>query len=121
MERPKEHGSRSIEPRLGCGRMSTKKGKGNSSALVYKWFRLLSEILGDDYLTRKWCTSLHHCWRVSKEEDIPIEANLPDKHSCRVRRRKKQIGREFYLDAQVDGYDIKDVILYLGLDVKKPF
>lgn len=44
-------------------------------------------------------------------------ANLPERHSNRVRRRKRRTGKEFRLDAQVDGYYIQYVMLDLRSDV----
>nr|QHR87383.1 hypothetical protein Q903MT_gene1393 [Picea sitchensis] len=48
---------------------------------------------------------------------MQIFSNLPKIHSHQVKRRRIRSEKEFHLDAQVDGYDIKDVMLYLGSDV----
>jgi len=41
----------------------------------------------------------------------PIVAKLLERHSHRVKGRRIITNREFILDVQVDGYDIKDVRL----------
>lgn len=70
----------------------------------------------DEYLTRKLHTSLKHV--VGEEEKFSqIEANLPERHSHRMRRIRKRIGKELILDAKVDVSEFKDVMLDLGSDV----
>jgi len=46
-----------------------------------------------------------------------IVSNLPKRETNRVKRRKRWIGKDFRPDAQVDGYEIKVVMLDLGSDV----
>lgn len=79
--------------------------------------KLFSDILDDEQLTRKLQNTLKKLTGVAEEGDLGISANLAEKHSHRVKRRRRRTGKEFRLDAQVDGYDIKDVMLDLGSDV----
>lgn len=51
------------------------------------------------------------------EDPDYISANLPERKKNKVHRRKHRTGKEFRLDAQVLGYNRKDVMLDLGLDV----
>ena len=44
-------------------------------------------------------------------------STLLENRSHIVKKRKIRTGKEFRLDAQVDGYEIKDVMLDLGSDV----
>ena len=46
-----------------------------------------------------------------------IMTNLLEKNTQRVKRRKIQIGKDFTLVAQLDEFEIKDVMLDLGSDV----
>lgn len=73
--------------------------------------------LGKVLATRKLRNSLKRLAGLEEEEDMQIFSNLPKIHSHQVKRRRIRSEKEFHLDAQVDGYDIKDVMLYLGSDV----
>nr|QHR86858.1 hypothetical protein Q903MT_gene865 [Picea sitchensis] len=77
--------------------MPVMNDQGTSVELVYRWFQLFYQILYDEYLTRKVCTSLKHLAGL-EEEDTPISANLSERHSHRVKRRRI-IGKELHLDA----------------------
>lgn len=47
-----------------------------------------------------------------------VITNLPERKSNRIRRkRRKLIGREFRLDTQIYGFDVKNIMLDLGFDV----
>jgi hypothetical protein len=46
-----------------------------------------------------------------------IAPNLPKRRKSRAHRRKRWTGMKFRLNAQIDDYKIKDVILDLGSDV----
>lgn len=81
---------------------------------VWDWFRLFAKIWEDDQLTGKFRTSVKQLVDSADEYYAPIAANLPEKHSHRVKRRKVRTGRELRLDAWVDSCNIKDVMLYLG-------
>lgn len=51
------------------------------------------------------------------EEDGIISAHLLERPSHRIQRKRRRTGREFKLDAVVDGYKIKDVMLDFRSDV----
>jgi hypothetical protein len=42
---------------------------------------------------------------------------MPEKNTQRVQRRKIWAGKEFRLSSQLDEFEIKDVMLYIGFDV----
>jgi hypothetical protein len=46
-----------------------------------------------------------------------IVGNLPERKVSRVQRRKRRSGRKFILNAHIDDYEIRDVMLELGSDV----
>jgi hypothetical protein len=46
-----------------------------------------------------------------------VRTNLPEKNTQRIQRRKVRTGKEFRLEAQLDEFEIKDVMLDLGSDV----
>lgn len=55
---------------------------------------------------------------IESGEEEPINYPLPDKNAPRIGKKKKlQKGREFRMDAQIDGYDVRDVMLDLGSNV----
>ena len=51
------------------------------------------------------------------ESDRRMTTNLSEGHSHRVKKRERRTGREFRLNALVEGHEIKDVMLDLGSDV----
>nr|KUM49432.1 hypothetical protein ABT39_MTgene3981 [Picea glauca] len=105
-----------INPTEGCGRVPVSRSQSSSTDQVGDWYRLFFNIQVDEYLTRKLHNSLQHMV-VEEDELESISTNLPERHSHRVRRKRKRTGKEFRLDVQVAGYDIKDVMLDLGSDV----
>jgi len=46
-----------------------------------------------------------------------IYVNLAKRKESRVHRRKRMIGREFRLNADIDDFEIRDVMLDLGSDI----
>lgn len=55
---------------------------------------------------------------INKESfDDTINVNLPKIHTNRFKRQKRWMGKEFHLDSQINGFDIKNVMLDLGSDV----
>jgi len=57
---------------------------------------------------------------VLGDEGIPkdfIATNLSKKKISRVQRRKRRNGKEFRLNAHIDDYEMKVVMLYLGYDL----
>ncbi|WP_160144215.1 retropepsin-like aspartic protease, partial [Parafrankia sp. Ea1.12] len=72
----------------------------------------------DEQLTSRLRNTIQSVVGGKYNSEDYIAANLPERQSNRVkRRRRRRTGKEFRLDAQIDGYDIKDVMLDLGSDV----
>lgn len=79
---------------------------------------IFSDILEDEQLTSRLRNTIQSVVGGKYNSEDYIAANLPERQSNRVkRRRRRRTGKEFRLDAQIDGYDIKDVMLDLGSDV----
>jgi len=76
---------RPVDKGPSCRRMQVMNYQGKSIELVYRWFRLFSDILDDEYLIIKLCTSLKTLAGL-EEEDVPISTNLPERWSHRVKR-----------------------------------
>jgi hypothetical protein len=85
--------------------------------VVDLWFQLFSDILGNDQLTEKLCNALYLVLGNEEPTEAGIRTNLPEKSTQRVQRRKVRTGKEFRLVAQLDEFEIKDVMLDLGSDV----
>jgi hypothetical protein len=88
-----------------------------SQNVVNLWFQLFSDILGNDQLTEKLHNALYLVLGMEESPGARIMTNLPEKNTQRVQRRKIQTGKEFRLAAQLDEFEIKDVMLDLGSDV----
>jgi hypothetical protein len=52
------------------------------------WFQLFSDILGNDQLTEKLCNALYLVLGNEEPSEARIRANLPEKSTQRVQRRK---------------------------------
>jgi hypothetical protein len=52
------------------------------------WFQLFSDILGNDQLTEKLCNALYLVLGNEETSEARIRANLPEKSTQRVQRRK---------------------------------
>lgn len=84
---------------------------------VLLWLSLLGDILDDESATFHLRKTLRGMNGVA-EIDNEICAPLPEGATQFVqKRRRKRTGREFRLDAQVNGYDIKSVMFNVGSDV----
>jgi hypothetical protein len=81
------------------------------------WFQFFFYILEDTQLIGKLRNTLKMVTRVGGESEGCITTNLPERHSHRVKKRERRTLMEFRLDAPVEGYEIKDVMLDLGSDV----
>jgi hypothetical protein len=88
-----------------------------SQNVVDLWFQLFSDILGIDQLTKKLHNALYLVLGIEEPMEARIMTNLPEKKTQRVQRRKIQTVKEFRLVAQLDEFEIKDVMLDLGSDV----
>lgn len=89
----------------GCGRLPAGSYRGNYSKSIYLWTSVFYDILDDEQLTGKLQNTIKKLTGAAEDEkDSGISANLPERHSHRVRRRKRRTGKEFRWDAQVDGY-----------------
>jgi hypothetical protein len=88
-----------------------------SQNVVDLWFQLFSDILGNDQLTKKLCNALYLVLGNEESTEMRIRTNLPKNNTQRVHRRKVRTVKDFRLVAQLDEFDIKDVMLYLGSDV----
>jgi hypothetical protein len=85
--------------------------------VVDLWFQLFFDILWNDQLTEKFRNALHLVLGNEESLETRIRTNLPKKNTQRVQRRKVRTGKEFRLVAQLDEFNIKDVMLDLGSDV----
>jgi hypothetical protein len=85
--------------------------------VVNLWFQLFYDIPRNDQLTEKVCNVLYLVLGNEEPTEAGIRTNIPEKSTQRVKRRKVQTGRYFRLVAQLDEFDIKDVLLDLGYDV----
>jgi hypothetical protein len=85
--------------------------------VVDLWFQLFSDILGNDQLTENFCNALYLVLGNEEPLEARIRANLPEKSTQRVQRRKVRTRKEFRLVSQLDEFKIKDVMLDLGSDV----
>jgi hypothetical protein len=56
--------------------------------VVDLWFQLFSDILGNDQLTEKLCNVLYLVLGNEEPIEAGIRANLPEKSTQRVQRRK---------------------------------
>ena len=65
--------------------------------VVDLWFQLFSNILGNDQLTKKLCNALYLVLGNEEAIEAGIRANLPEKSTQRVQRRKVQTKKEFRL------------------------
>lgn len=61
--------------------------------------------------------SLKAVFLEEEEKGETISTNIPEKHLRRIQRNKKRTSREFWIDAQVARFHIKDTMLDLGSDV----
>jgi hypothetical protein len=59
------------------------------------WFQLFSDILGNDQLTEKLRNALYLVLGNEETSEARIRANLPEKSTQRVQRRKVRTGKEF--------------------------
>jgi hypothetical protein len=82
------------------------------------WFQLFSNILGIDQLTEKLRNALYLVLGNGEPLEAKIRANIPKKRTQRVKGRKVRTNKEFRLISQLDEFEIKDVMLDLGLYVK---
>jgi len=53
------------------------------------------------------CNNLHLISKAEESGEDYVVANLKERSTHRIRRRRRRKGKEFRLDAQVDGYDFK--------------
>jgi hypothetical protein len=44
-----------------------------------------------------------------------ITTNILEKNAARIQRRKRKFGNEFRLNAHIDDYEIRDVMLDFGI------
>jgi hypothetical protein len=93
------------------------ESSGKSQKVVDLWFQLFSDILDDEKLTEKLWNTIKVALGAEGNPEEFIVANLPERKASRVQRRKRRTGREFRLNAHIDDYEIKDVMLDLGSDV----
>jgi hypothetical protein len=56
--------------------------------VVDLWFQLFSNILGNDQLTKKLCNALYLVLENEESLEARIRANLPEKSTQGVQRRK---------------------------------
>jgi hypothetical protein len=63
------------------------------------------------------CNAMYLVLGNEESPKMRIRTNLPKKNTQRVQRRKVWTGKEFILAAQLDKFEIKDVMLDLGFDV----
>ena len=82
--------------------------------VVDLWFQLFSDIIKNDHLIEKLCNALYIVLGNEEPIEEEIRTNLLEKSTQRVQRRKVQNGKEFRLVAQLDEFEIKDVMLDLG-------
>ena len=81
------------------------------------WFYLLKYILEDESATCKLGKMLYKIHDVMKD-DKDIRTMLPKRNiQMAHKKRRKRSCQEFWLDAQVHGYDIKNAMLDLGCDI----
>jgi hypothetical protein len=85
--------------------------------VVDLWFQLFYDNLGNDQLTKKLCNALYLVLGNEESTETRIRTNIREKSTQRVQRRIVQVGKEFILVAQLDEFEIKDVMLDLGYDV----
>jgi hypothetical protein len=88
-----------------------------SKNVVDLWFKLFSDILGNEKLTKKFCNSLDLVLGIEESPETRIRTNLPQKNTERLQRRKIGTGKEFRLASQLYEFEIKDVMLDIGYDV----
>jgi hypothetical protein len=88
-----------------------------SQKVVDLWFQLFFDILDDEQLTEKLWNAIKTALGVEGNLGEYIFANLLERKESHVKRRKKTTGREFWLNAQLDCYEIEDIMLYLGSNV----
>jgi len=93
------------------------ESKSNHGKVIYLWLHLFIDILEDDWLTKKLWNSLKTLTQIAGNEEEPLITNLLDINLKRVRRRRRMTGKEFRLDAQLDGYEVQEVMLDLGSDI----
>jgi hypothetical protein len=85
--------------------------------VVDLWFKLFYDIIGNDQLKEKLCNALYLVLENEESPEKRIRTNLPKKNTQRVHLRKVRTRKEFILVAQLDEFEINDVMLDLGSDV----
>jgi hypothetical protein len=75
------------------------------------------DILDDEQLTKKLWNMLKGTLETEGSPEELIVANLLERNTSRIQRRKQRSGREFRLNSHIDNYEISDVMLDLGSDV----
>jgi hypothetical protein len=90
---------------------------GKAQKVVDLWLQLFSDILDDEQLTGKLWNTIKLALGAEGNPEEFITANLPEKNASRIQRRKRRSGKEFRLNAHIDDYEIRDVMLDLGSDV----
>jgi hypothetical protein len=83
---------------------------GKPKNVVDLWFQLFSDILGNDQLTQNLRNALYLVLWNEESLETRIGTNIPENNTQRVQRRKVQTGKEFRLVAQLDEFEIKDVL-----------
>jgi hypothetical protein len=73
--------------------------------------------LDDEQLTKKLQNIIKGTLGTEGSPEESIVANILERNTSRVQRRKWRYGREFRLNAHIDDYEIRDVMLDLGSDV----
>jgi hypothetical protein len=97
--------------------VNSRRPREQSQNIINLWFQLFSEILGDDRLSKKFHNTFYLILGDEGTPETTITTNLLEKNTQRVQRRKVRIGNFFRLEAQLDDFEIKDVMLDLGSDV----
>jgi hypothetical protein len=105
------------QPRIVGESLAQMEPLGQSQKVVDMWLQLFSDILDDEKLTGKLWNTIKRALGTEGNLEESIVANLPTRNASRIQRRKRRTGREFWLNAHLDEYEIRDVMLDLGSDV----
>jgi len=76
-------------------------------------FKLFMPIVNENQMLGQFRESINNVVKDRTVKEGFIYANLPERHSRRVCRNKKRTGREFQIDAQIAGFQIKGTMLDL--------
>ncbi|RWR97952.1 putative ribonuclease h protein [Cinnamomum micranthum f. kanehirae] len=112
----------------GSGRLPAGSYRGNYSKSIYVWTSFFYDILDDEQLTGKLQNTIKKLTGAAEDEnDSGISANLPERHSHWVRRRKRRTGKEFRWDTQNRNHELTSrrcatvrTVRWIGTELRDP-